>query len=263
MFDNLLIRCSALGKIMGAGRNIGLTDKQKEDYEALLIKPNLTPKQQLDKERLYEKSLCKYEFDLSETAKTYIKGLVKEKIFMYDTEVTSKQMEKGLLVEDKAIELYNSIFFKNYEKNTIKMHNDFIQGTCDIDAPSKIIDIKSSWTLETFPATKEEGKNEDYEWQGRGYMWIYDKPFFELAYCFIDTPDSLLDWENNLKIHQHIRHFEGDNGKMVAVPIKEELLVTVLKFERDIELEEKIKYKVGECRRFANYYANQILSKNN
>ena len=67
----------------------------------------------------------------------------------------------------------------------------------------------------------------------------------------------------NLNSPIAVQNFKAWAIKMVAVPIKEELLVTVLKFERDIELEEKIKYKVGECRRFANYYAAQILNKNN
>ena len=250
MFENLLIRCSALGKIMGAGRTIGLTDKQKEYLETLLVKPKLTPNQQADKESLIEKSLCKSEFDLSETAKTFIKGIVKEKIFQYDTEISSKEMEKGILVEDKAIELYNDVFYKNYQKNTVTMHNTWIKGTCDIAAPSTIIDIKSSWSKHTFPATKEEGKNDDYEWQLRGYMWLYDKPFSELAYCLIDTPDSLLDWENNLSIH-------------IMGNLSEPIRCTVLKFERNQDLEEKIKAKVLECRRFANYYAAQILNKIN
>ena len=79
-------------------------------------------------------------------------------------------------------------------------------------------------------------------------MWLYDKDNSELAYCLVDTPDTLLEWENNLTIH----HTED---------IAPELRVTVVKFERDKEKEELIKHKVSECRRYAKWYEEQIINK--
>ena len=89
-----------------------------------------------------------------------------------------------------------------YLKNTERLSNIFITGECDINAEDKIIDIKTSWSLETFPPSPEDINNKDYEWQLRAYMWLYNKPKAELAYCMVSTPDYLLkDWDN-LDIHK-------------------------------------------------------------
>lgn len=244
----LKVRCSSLGKIMGAGKNIGLTDKQKEYLETLCAKDKLTPTQEKDKAELEKKALCKAEFCLSQTAKTYIEGIVKEELFGYENFVSSKEMEKGNLCEQDAIDLINEVYFEDYTKNTEYKENEFISGTCDINKRRKIIDLKCPWSLLTFPAIPSEGKNEDYELQGRGYMWLYDCDVFELFYCMVDTPDHLLEYERNISIHK-VSH------------IAPELRVTKLKFDRDTSIEEKIKEKVLECRRYAIFYANEILNK--
>ena len=210
--DNLKIRCSSLGKIMGSAKS-------------------------------------KDEFDLSVGAKTYIRGLVKEIVFDYHTEISSKYLDKGNMVEDESILLLNDVLFSNHFKNEESKSNEYITGTCDIKDEMSIIDVKSSWSAETFPSTPDEAVNKDYEWQLRGYMMLYDRHFSKLAYCLVDTPDSLLEWENNLSIH-HVNH------------IAPELRVTILDFERDAELEDLIIYKVKECRKYASWYEQQILNKN-
>lgn len=209
--DNLKIRCSALGKLM--------TNPRKKDEI------------------------------LSQTAKTYIRGLVKEIVYNYDPEFTSKETEKGKDVESQSIDLYNEVFFTNYKKNTERKTNDFLTGECDIDAPEKIIDIKSPWSKKTFPATAEEGVNKDYEWQLRGYMWLFDKDSAEIAYCLVNTPEYLIEYEQNKTIHE-------------VDEIAPELRVTVLKIERDTELEELIKQKVLAARDYAEWYEKQIINKN-
>ena len=208
--DNLKIRCSSLGKIMGAPKKKGET--------------------------------------LTQTAKSYIQEIVKKIVYNYHIELESKYLTKGIMVEDESIELYNEVYFCSYEKNSDRLFNEFIEGECDINAPNKIIDIKSSWSKDTFIATPSEINNKDYEWQLRGYMWLYNKDNAELAYCLVDTPDTLLEWENNLSIH----HVDD---------IAPELRVTVKKFTRCIEKEKQIIEKVKECRKYASWYEQQILNK--
>ena len=206
------IRCSSLGKIMGKPR------KKTET--------------------------------LSQTCKTYLKELVKEELFMFRSSIDSKYLTKGIDMEDTSIDLYNEVHSTLYLKNTERLSNDFIQGECDINAEDKIIDIKSSWSLETFPAAPQDidVAKTGYEWQLRGYMWLYGKPKAELAYCMVNTPDYLLkDWDN-LDIHKV--------DKWDAV-----LRVTTIGFERDEELEQQIADKVVECRKFYDSYKQEILNK--
>ena len=187
---------------------------------------------------------------LSATCKTYIKELVKEDLFGYKSTIDSKYLTKGIDMEDTSIDLYNEVHGTLYLKNTERLSNEFITGECDIKAEDKIIDIKSSWSLETFPASPEDidAVKTGYEWQLRAYMWLYDKPKAELAYCMVSTPDYLLkDWDN-LDIHKVDSHDPF-------------LRVTTISFERDTEKEELIAQRVKDCREFYNEYKDSILNK--
>jgi hypothetical protein len=181
---------------------------------------------------------------LSVGAKTAIEKLAKQMVYGYDEEISSKAMEKGILVEDQSIALYNEVFFTDHKKNTVRLDNEWITGECDIHAPGKIIDIKSSWSLATFPATSAAGENKGYEWQGRAYMWLWDVDQFEIAYCLVNTPEDLIGYE------QQDLHFVDH--------ITPELRVTRVHYTRDKTLEEKIKQRVDDARRYFDQMVKQI-----
>tara|TARA_R110001592_G_scaffold54628_1_gene167061 strand:+ start:1480 stop:2118 length:639 start_codon:yes stop_codon:yes gene_type:complete len=185
---------------------------------------------------------------LSATCKTYIKELVKEDLFGYKSTIDSKYLTKGIDMEDTSIDLYNEVHGTLYLKNTERLSNEFITGECDINAEDKIIDIKSSWSLETFPASPEDVNNKDYEWQLRGYMMLYNKPKAELAYCMVSTPDYLLKEWDNWDIHKVDSHDPF-------------LRVTTISFERDRDKEREIMDRVIECGKFYIEYRDSILNK--
>jgi len=183
--------------------------------------------------------------ELSVGAKTYIAKMAKEFIYGYDERVSNKYMEKGLRVEDASIDLLNAVRLTSYAKNTERRTNDWITGEADIVDTDKIIDIKSSWCLTTFPVLADQGEDKGYEWQGRAYMMLWDKPKFEIAYCLVSTPEDLIGWESPL-LH-NVDH------------IHRNLRVTTVQYERDATLEEKIKVKVNAAR---DYYAQVIQEIN-
>ncbi len=182
---------------------------------------------------------------LSKGAKTVLDNMAKEFVYGFNEVVSGKYMEKGIIVEDQAIELYNSVFFTNYKKNTELKTNDWLTGECDIFTGDKIIDIKSSWSLPTFPATAEEGQNKGYEWQLRAYMMLWNVDEAEIAYCMVNTPDELIKFE------QEELHFVDH--------IPEHLRVTIVPYKREKELENKIKVKVEAAR---EYLANKVKQIN-
>lgn len=163
---------------------------------------------------------------LSEGAKTYLEGVAKELVYGYTYCPTAKYMEKGTLVEDQSIALYNSVFFTNHTKNTERRETEFLTGECDIFTGSKIIDIKSAWSLHTFPATAAMGASKEYEWQMRGYMRLWDVDEAEVAYCLVNTPDELVGYEDP-DLH-YVDH------------IDEVLRITRVQYTRDRELEDKM-----------------------
>ena len=166
---------------------------------------------------------------LSETAKSYVKQMAKEDFLGYSSELNNKYLEKGKQVENNSIELLNSVLFTNYVKNTERRQNDFLTGEPDIVADDVIIDIKSSWSLDTFPMLPEDINIKDYEMQLRGYMMLFDKPRAILAYCMVDTPEHLRSWESE-ELH-------------LVSHIAPEKRITMIEFTRDLEIEADIKAK--------------------
>lgn len=186
---------------------------------------------------------------LSVGAKTFLEELAKEFVYGYHKVVTGKEMEKGTLVEDESIELYNSVFFTNYRKNTERKENDWLTGECDIFTGSRIIDIKSSWSLATFPATSTAGIDKDYEWQGRAYMMLWDVDDFENAYCLVNTPDDLIGYED-ASLH-YVDHIDPA------------LRVTITPYKRDKALEDKIKYRVDAANEYLAALVKRINEEHN
>ena len=185
--------------------------------------------------------------ELSVGAKTYVTKLAKEFVYGYDERITSKYMDKGIRVEDASIDLYNAVKLTSYAKNTERRQNAWITGEADIVATHKIIDIKSSWCLTTFPVLAEQGEDKGYEWQLRAYMMLWDKPYAEIAYCLVSTPDDLIGWEAP-SLHQ-VDH------------INRELRVTLVPYERDLVLEEKIKVKVEAARIYYEQIVREIANQ--
>ena len=185
--------------------------------------------------------------ELSVGAKTYVTKLAKEFVYGYDERITSKYMDKGIRVEDASIDLYNAVKLTSYAKNTERRENAWITGEADIVATHKIIDIKSSWSLATFPVLAEQGEDKGYEWQLRAYMMLWDKPYAEIAYCLVSTPDDLIGWEAP-SLHQ-VDH------------INRELRVTLVPYERDLVLEEKIKVKVDAARLYYEQIVREIANQ--
>lgn len=175
---------------------------------------------------------------LSKGAKTALEKMAKEYVYGFNEVVTGKYFDKGIIVENQSIELYNSVFFTDYKKNTERKSNEWITGECDIFTGTKIIDIKSAWSLATFPATAEAGKDKGYEWQLRSYMMLWKVWESEIAYCMVNTPDELIKYEQE-DLH-YVDH------------IDESLRVTIVPYERDLALEDKIIFKVNAARQYLN-----------
>jgi hypothetical protein len=185
---------------------------------------------------------------LSETTKSYIRSVAKQDFYGYDLELNNKYILKGINQEDDSINLLNSVNFTQYTKNTKRLTNEWLTGEADIVSEDTIIDIKTSWSLETFPATPEEGINKDYEWQLRAYLMIYDKPLAHLCYCMVSTQADLLNQYENLSLHR-VDHIPAEKR------------ITTISYERDLELEEDIKVRLHYCSEYYAKYINQLNNK--
>jgi hypothetical protein len=133
---------------------------------------------------------------LSQTAKSYIEDLFNELEFGYRKEFSSRYTDKGLEMEDEAIQFASEQFDWDFVvKNTERFTNDYITGEPDINTDNLLADIKCSWSLDTYPMFEAEMKNKDYYWQLQGYMWLTGKAEAELVYCLMNTPLQIVEDE--------------------------------------------------------------------
>lgn len=193
--------------------------------------------------KLMTEPKSKAEGPLSVGAKTYIRQLAAQEIFGIDFEVSSKQMEKGILVEQDSIDMLNSVRKLSLAKNTDRRQNDWISGECDLfDTERKRgHDIKSSWSAATFPISVVDCEDKLYEWQMRGYMALWDADEWEVNYCLVDTPEKLIAFEP-LQMH-------------IVSHIPERMRITTWRIKRDAEKEAAI---FGKVRYALDYYAQVI-----
>ena len=208
--------------------------------------------------KLMTEPRSKSEGVLSVGAKTYIRELAAQEIFGVEFEVSSKAIEKGIEVEGDSIDLLNSVRGLSLFKNTERKSNDFITGECDLfDAEAKRgHDIKSSWSIATFPITVADCEDRLYEWQMRGYIALWDADEWEVNYCLVDTPDRLIGFEP-MPLH-------------VVSHLPEWMRVTTWTVKRDLEKEAAIYEKVKAANEYLNlvinefdqtHAANQLLRK--
>jgi len=188
----------------------------------------------------------KNEGSLSIGARTYIRSLVAQEIFGVDFEITSKEMEKGIMVETDAIALLNRVRGLNLVKNTERKSNAWITGEADLfDSSAKRgHDIKCSWSVATFPIGTIDCENKLYEWQMRGYMWLWDAKEWEVNYALISTPEELVRYE------PQTMHFVDH--------IPENLRLTSWAIKRDSKKEASIVEKVKAAREYYSYVLEEF-----
>lgn len=182
---------------------------------------------------------------LSETAKAMIRMNAKQEVFGFKNQIVSKYIDKGVTHEQDSIDLLNKVRIENYAKHQGRETRMFMSGECDILTEDTVIDIKTSWSWATWPATPSEGINKAYEWQLRAYMFLYDRPKAELVYCMVTTDPDLCKYEYT-DLHQadHVEPFRR---------------ITVLKYERDFDLQEQMIHKLEAAWNFYNEYMAEIL----
>ena len=193
---------------------------------------------------------------LSKTAKSYLEQLAKEELLGVRTEFSSKYTDKGNLVEDDAIALVEKVNEWDFlYKNEEHFSNEYVTGTPDVLTDEVLIDVKSSWNVDTFPMFDKELKNKDYYYQLQTYMWLTGHDVSYLCYCLVDTPKFIIKAEVR-KLHK------PRYSDVKAIILKhnfnedtEKRRVKTFKVELDAEVITQIKERIEVCR---DYYNNLI-----
>ena len=263
-WDEVLIRCSCIGKIMAEGKGTVLTEKQAETLLELQSKEVRTPKQEETLQQLIAKRDAPP--SLGDGCTSYLK-----EVYVYEKygkepiggSERSKYTLKGKMVEEESIMMLSRIDTKIYEKNTQRFRNTHLQGEPDIivtegDSMIKIIDIKSSYDFTTLLANIGNSLNPLYKYQVQGYMALTGASEAEVCYCLVNMPQEMINsekkrlfyatnsaTEENPEYMRQVSKLEN-NSTFDEIPIKERLLRFPV--QRDEELIAKIYKRVEACR---------------
>lgn len=189
------------------------------------------------------------------TGETYLREWYLSKKYHRKKDFFSKYVEKGLSVEYLGIQMLSKHEGVELSKNDEWFENDFMNGFPDV-IHDKITDIKSSWSIFTFPFYDKELPNDDYEWQLQGYMDLTGKNVAQIAYCLIDTPQPLIDMELKKLYYQSGGRTEdwqpeqwaelAENYKFNDIPFSDR--IRIFEVNRNDEKIERIKERVQICR---------------
>lgn len=117
------------------------------------------------------------------------------------TEIKSKQIDKGRLGEDSAIELLGFQLNLPLVKNTERIDNDYLSGEIDAFVGESVrhcdetFDTKCSYTLQSFLENIDAELKADYELQGHGYMALTTAKKATTAFCLVNMPDTMINDE--------------------------------------------------------------------
>ncbi len=194
---------------------------------------------------------------LSKTAKSYLEQLAKEELLGVRTEFSSKYTDKGNIAEDDSIRLVESVMdlgflYKNEEHYT----NDYVTGTPDVLTSDVLLDVKSSWSVDTFPMFDKTLENKLYYYQLQSYMWLTGRTESYLCYCLVDTPKFIIKAEVK-------KLYKPTYSQIKAIILKhrfnedtEKYRVKSFKVELDLEVIEEIKNRIDVCRTYYNTLIN-------
>ena len=196
---------------------------------------------------------------LSETAKTYIQDVFKEKELGIYKDFSSRYTDKGIQMEDEAIQFASEVLKWNFVvKNTERFNNEWLTGEPDICTDNLLVDIKCSWNGSTFPMFDSALKNKDYFWQLQGYMMLTGHDTSELVYCLMNTPFEIVEDEVRRE-HWKLHLIDEDLDVRDAVQlshnfdqIPNELRVKRFIVQKDEEAQAKIIERVKVARQYYN-----------
>ena len=164
-----------------------------------------------------------------------------------DDELDMRAIQKGVLCEQNSIDLFNEVFGTDYKKNKERITTDLITCECDIlsKEESRVVEVKTAWSKETFNLFLNASWCKKYEWQQRAYMHSFDVNECILANALVDTPTELLKpWD--------------DANKHVVSHIKPEIRLSWVSLKRDAKKEDQM---IKRCQKAQVYLIELLVSK--
>lgn len=158
-------------------------------------------------------------------------------------EIDNKYTRKGTLVEDDLIDFaVERLGLGLARKNTVTLEDDYFEGTCDVDLPSCIIDVKAAWSYKTLLDIVK--LDPDYKSQLKIYLHLYKKTEGIVFHGLLNTPA------------------EANYGNEVLWEhIPPELRWIAFKVEADYAYIAKVQAKILKCRAWLIEYDKEVKAR--
>jgi hypothetical protein len=226
-----------------------LTKRQVDDLAKLLQLEELSEKQRTTLKILSDKKQRSLDPGLSQVAYGYLirrYGFEKYNKRIASTVFGKSTCIKGNELEDESIKVISSLDKVKYEKCCEVVRNDYIFGICDIISPlkDKIIDVKTSWNINTFLPYLSGTLDRSYWFQMQGYLELYNIEVGEVCFVLLNTPPYLVERERAKYTEKYIF------GEISRERYDEEISKIELAFNYNkIPLKRKvIRFQVNRCR---------------
>lgn len=296
-FSKSLMHCSTLAYFMVPGKErtpkqiwedaCEKRDEWRAKYAALderkkgmATGANLLKKIASWDEKVEELAVNKDDEPLSKTAKSYLKKYyfyLKYGKWSASLDKGNKYTNKGKLGEPASIALISFLDDRPYYKNPERFDDEFLTGEPDvIDFRPEgvyVIDVKTSWDIETFGDVLDKDLTALYWWQIQGYMALTGAKSGEVSYCLVDTPEIILNQEKQWLFKRidaatelNPEYMEAErtlinNMTFSDIPAEDRRIKFTV--ERDDEAIERIYKRVAKCREYLaqvqNLHAKRVF----
>lgn len=214
--QEILFRCSGLGNLMTEPK--GKTPKEQyneliinrnkwqNDYSLIANKNTKTAQHRLRQiqeanNKILRLQRHKDQVYLSDTCVSQILKTYASQVYKRAEIVKSKFFFKGSHREEDAITVISRNTNTMFEKNDIRLNNEYVTGEPDLFIGEEIIkaketlDAKCSWSYNTFLDSKFRELSHVYKWQGHGYMWLTGAERHTVCYCLVNGTQSAINDE--------------------------------------------------------------------
>lgn len=129
----------------------------------------------------------KWSVEDSLTCKRELIKIVRSIQFNREFSNNNKYTEKGIQQEEDGITLYSRVTKRIYKKNSQRYENEYFSGEFDLINSDETVDIKCSYSLNTFPHPLTDAPDDSYIYQGLGYMDLTGRRRHIIAYCLVNA----------------------------------------------------------------------------
>ena len=124
-----------------------------------------------------------------------------QEVYGRKKDITTKQMDKGIQVEDDSIQLFSKVSGDFYYKNEERIENEWFCGHPDIykgesiTEATELYDIKSSWELDSFLPKLLNEPDKNYVAQLNCYYSLTGAKSGGIVYCLVSAPPNIVESE--------------------------------------------------------------------